>query len=68
MSRGVVASGVIASPGLADLLLVSNFVGGETKIERRIELLHALDGPRFMRERGVPLEPSFLHVRRLKRC
>ena len=64
----MVTSGVIASPGLADGLLVSNFVGGETKIERRIELLHALDGPRFMREPGVPLEPSFLPVRRLKRC
>ena len=64
----MVDSGVIASPGLADGLLVANFVGGKTKIERRIELLHALDGPRFMRERGVLLELSFLHVRRLKRC
>ena len=64
----MVASGVIASPGLADGLLVSNFVGGETKIERRIELLHALDGPRFMRERGVPLGPSFLPGQRLERC
>ena len=64
----MVTSGVIASPGLADGLLVSNFVGGETKIERRIGLLNALDGLRFMRERGVLLALSFLHVRRLKRC
>jgi len=29
-------------------VLVSNFVGSETKIERRIERLYTLDDPRFM--------------------
>ena len=41
-------------------LLVSNFIGGETKIERRIERLYALDDPRFMQELGVLLGPPFL--------
>lgn len=40
-------------------LLVSNFVGGETKIERRIERLYTIDDPRFMRELGVLLGPPF---------
>ena len=41
-------------------LLISNFVGGETKIERRIERLYGLDDPRFMHELGVLLGPPFL--------
>jgi cardiolipin synthase A/B len=41
-------------------LAVSNLVGGETKIERRIERLYALDDPRFMHELGVLLGPPFL--------
>ena len=39
---------------------MSNFIGGETKIERRIERLHALDDPRFTHEMGVLLGPPFL--------
>lgn len=41
-------------------LLVSNFVGGETKIERRIERLYTLDDPRFMHELGLLLGPPFV--------
>ena len=41
-------------------VLVSNFMGGEKKIERRIERLYALDDPRFMYELGVLLGPPFL--------
>jgi len=41
-------------------LLVSNFVGGEAKIERRIERLYSVDDPRFMRELGLLLGPPFL--------
>jgi len=41
-------------------LLIANFVGGEAKIERRIERLYALDDPRFMKELGVLLGPPFL--------
>ena len=45
---------------LVGSVLVSNFMGGETKIERRIERLYALDDPRFMNELGVLLGPPFL--------
>lgn len=41
-------------------LLVSNFMGGETKIERRIDRLYMLDDARFMHELGVLLGPLFL--------
>ncbi|WP_300655481.1 phospholipase D-like domain-containing protein [Hydrogenophaga sp.] len=41
-------------------LLVSNFVGGETKVERRIERLYSMDDPRFTHELGVLLGPPFL--------
>jgi cardiolipin synthase len=55
----LVALGVATLCLLAGLL-ISNFVGGETKIERRIERLYALDDPRFMHELGVLLGPPFL--------
>ena len=42
-------------------LLVSNFIGGEKKIERHIERLYTLDDPRFMSELGVLLGPPFLN-------
>ena len=35
-------------------------MGGETKIERRIERLYTLDDPHFMHELGVLLGPPFL--------
>ncbi|MCQ9377548.1 phosphatidylserine/phosphatidylglycerophosphate/cardiolipin synthase family protein [Methyloversatilis sp. XJ19-49] len=41
-------------------MLIANFVGGETKIERRIERLYALDDPRFVHELGVLLGPPFV--------
>lgn len=55
----LVASGV-ASLCLLVGLLVSNFVGGETKIERRIKRHYALDDPGFMHELGVLLGPPFM--------
>lgn len=58
------ASGLAVAVGV----LGSNFIGGEKKIETRIERLHALDDPRFMHELGVLLGPPFLdgtHVRAL---
>ena len=51
---------ILVVPSLLVGLLVSNFVGGETKIERRIERIHAIDDPRFMHELGVLLGPPFL--------
>jgi cardiolipin synthase A/B len=41
-------------------VLIANFVGGEAKIERRIERLYSLDDPRFVQELGVLLGPPFL--------
>ncbi|MHB8948348.1 MAG: phospholipase D-like domain-containing protein [Rhodoferax sp.] len=54
-----VATGV-AGLALVTGLLVSNFMGGETKIEQRIERIYALDDPRFTNELGVLLGPPFL--------
>ena len=54
MAAGVVGLALVAG------LMVSNFMGGETKIERRIERLYALDDPPFTDELGVLLCPPFL--------
>ncbi len=59
-----------AASGLAVALVVlaANFIGGEKRIDTRIERLYALDDPRFMQELGVLLGPPFLdgnHVRAL---
>ena len=59
-SRYALIAGVVASLCLVVGLLVSNFVGGETKVERRIERLYVLDDPRFVQELGVLLGPPFL--------
>jgi len=59
-SRWVLLAIGVAGLCLLAGLLVSNFVGGETKIERRIERLYTLDDPRFMHELGVLLGPPFL--------
>ena len=55
----LVAVAVAALCGVAGLL-IANFVGGETKIERRVERLYPLDDPRFIQELGVLLGPPFL--------
>lgn len=59
-SRWMLTAATVASLSLVAGLLISNFVGGETKVERRIERLYALDDPRFMHELGVLLGPPFL--------
>ena len=43
-----------------------NFIGGEKKIERRIERLHTLDDPRFRQELGVLLGPQFVTGNRIR--
>ena len=40
-------------------LLFSNFVGGEKRIDQRIDRLYTLEDPRFMHELGVLLGPPF---------
>ena len=45
---------------LAGVLLIVNFMGGEKKIQQRVERLYSLDDPRFMHELGVLLGPPFI--------
>jgi len=59
-SRWFLTVGVVVVLCAVIGLLVSNFVGGETKVERRIERLYPLDDPRFTHELGVLLGPPFL--------
>ena len=58
-SRWAVA-GIVALVCAVAGVLIANFVGGETRIERRIERLYPLDDPRFVQELGVLLGPPFL--------
>ncbi len=51
---------------VAGALLAFNFIGGEKKIERRIERLYALDDPRFGHELGVLLGPPFVGGNRFR--
>jgi cardiolipin synthase A/B len=41
-------------------LLIVNFAGGEAKITRHMERVHAIDDPRFARELGLLLGPPFI--------
>jgi len=45
---------------LVSVLIAYNFIGSETKIERRVERLHAIDEPQFRHELGVLLGPQFV--------
>jgi cardiolipin synthase A/B len=56
---GWIVAGAVALT-LACVLLVVNFMGGEKKIQRRIERLYSLDDPRFRHELGVLLGPTFV--------
>ena len=56
---GWIVAGAVAFT-LACVLLVVNFMGGEKKIQRRIERLYSLDDPRFRHELGVLLGPPFV--------
>ncbi len=64
--RWLLVGAVASVLALVGGVLVSNFIGGETKIERRIERLYALDDPRFMHELGVLLGPPFLDGARVR--
>lgn len=59
-SPWILVAGVVSGLCLLTGLLIANFLGGETKIERRIERLYPLDAPRFTHELGVLLGPPFL--------
>jgi cardiolipin synthase len=58
--RWLVVAGAATALALVGGVLASNFIGGEKKIDRRIERLYSLDDPRFMHELGVLLGPPFL--------
>ena len=45
---------------LAAVLLAVNFVGGETKIERRLERQYSIDHPQFVRDLGFLLGPQVI--------
>jgi cardiolipin synthase len=45
---------------LASGVIAYTFIGGETKIERRIEQLHTINEPQFRHELGVLLGPQFV--------
>jgi len=60
-----VAAGAVVLT-LAGIVLAFNFIGGEKKIERRIERMYALDDPRFHQELGVLLGPQFVPGNRLR--
>ena len=60
----LVAAGLLL--GLAGGVLAANFIGGEKKIERRLNRMYALDDPRFMRELGVLLGPPFVEGNRAR--
>ncbi len=60
----IIAATVAAT--VAGLLLAFNFIGGEKKIDRRIERLYALHDERFAHELGVLLGPPFLAGNRLQ--
>ena len=49
---------VLATAALA--VLVANFLGGEKKIERRVDAAYKIEDPRFARELGVLLGPPFV--------
>jgi len=64
MNRAVlVAASVVAT--LVCVFIISNLIGGEKKIERRVERLYALEDPRFARELGVLLGPAFVGGNRI---
>lgn len=59
-------TGLVATAGAVAFLLVSNFIGGETKIQRRIERHYQLADPRFMHQLGVLLGPPLLAGTRVR--
>ena len=58
--RPLAIAGLAVLLTLVGIVLALNFIGGEKKIERRIERLHTLDDPRFHQELGVLLGPQFI--------
>ena len=45
---------------LTGVVVVANFMGGEKKIQQRVERHYPLDDPRFLNELGLLLGPPFI--------
>lgn len=60
LTRRMLLTGAVAGACLLGGLLIANVVGGEARIERKIERLYPMADPRFMQELGVLLGPPFL--------
>ena len=59
-----IAGAVVATAVVVVVAL--NFMGGEKRIERRLERLYSLDDPRFVQELGVLLGPPLLDGNRYR--
>ena len=60
LSNPIVLAATAVALALVGVLLLLNFMGGEKKIQHRIERLYALEDPRFTHEVGVLLGPPFV--------
>ncbi|MCY7306273.1 MAG: phospholipase D-like domain-containing protein, partial [Rhodoferax sp.] len=47
------------------VFIVSNLIGGEKKVERRVERLYSVEDARFARELGILLGPAFVAGNRI---
>ena len=64
--RWFVPAAVATVLALVGAVIASNFIGGETKIQTRVERLYSLDDPRFASELGLLLGPPFLAGTRVR--
>ena len=58
-------AGAVVATAVA-VVVAFNFMGGEKRIERRLERLYSLDDPRFVQEPGVLLGPPLLDGNRYR--
>ena len=63
--RWLVTIGVAVVLALVAAVIATNFIGGEKKIQTRVERLYSIDDPRFKSELGVLLGPPFLNGARI---
>ena len=63
--RWLVTIGVAVVFALVAAVIATNFIGGEKKIQTRVERLYSIDDPRFKSELGVLLGPPFLNGARI---
>jgi cardiolipin synthase len=64
--RWLIAAAAAIALAIVAVVIGSNFFGGETKVQTRVERLYSLDDPRFANELGVLLGPPFVDGTRVK--